>query len=200
MDTAVRQLSSHHQHQAAGNSCSPSSQQEVGARHPLQNQRLVHYSNRIQNYLHPPAAAHNSAFSNIFHPAADNHFGLLQKTHSSVEPNCPSRPSLPRRFPQWYTSPANSFSFNNPAQSSSSPHHFSQLPLGSSFAPAVSSEPSPGPQSLSMAAPGIISNAELARMQELSNSWEPEATVCRPPFRKRYRSANEFLPISRVLS
>lgn len=63
---------------------------------------------------------------------------------------------------------------------SAASHHYPQLALSNSFSSAQSTSSSPVSHTLSMAADGIIPTDDLARFQEMSNTWEPEFNVISP--------------------
>jgi hypothetical protein len=165
-------------------------QQEVGARMPPQNQRVVH-NQQHHHHLHtsqppPPVTYHPNLHHLLLH-SSHNPLTLLQKSsdplslsHSSLSSRTP--PS--RRIPRWLgcsplSCPTHSLSFTTTQPGSSAPEHFAHFALSNYCTPVVPAVTSPVPQTLSMATHGIISTDELARMQELSNNWEPEATVCK---------------------
>jgi len=152
---------------------------------PLQNQRLVH-NRQHHHHLHTAAGAHHQNLHHLLLHSSHNPLNLLQKPSSSVGLNRFSlTPRAPpsRRIPHWFGSsplscPTQSLSFTSSQPDSSAPEHFSQLALSNCCMPVTPAVPSPVPQIQSMATHGLIASDELARMQELSNNWEPEATVC----------------------
>jgi hypothetical protein len=203
------------------------SQQEVSARHPLQdnlylsNQRPLHHHHLTYHSLHPstscqPASSavaaadthHGLPSWNNTHPLLHNnnhpsssstyasannpHITLLQKPYrpqlhaeqprpSSSLPNTTRAPPQTARRVSPHNWPPTSYTTApDLTHSLSAPQHFPQLAVSTIYSAGVSSAPSPITRSLSMAAHGF-STDELARMQELSNTWEPEATVISHP-------------------
>src|ERR1700753_971076 len=118
------------------------SQQEVRARMPLQNQRLVHNQqhHHDHHHLHTPPVTHHPSIHHLLLHSSHNPLSLLQKSGSSVGLNRSSLPSATppsRRVPRWYGSsplscPTHSLSFTSPQPGSAVPHHFSQLALSNS--------------------------------------------------------------------
>lgn len=163
------------------------------------HQHQHHLDDLQQHYSTPNSYLHNLSSTPTFiqRPRSLRQFDTLRPSIVTTTTSRGPAQGLPQRqsrqsTPTWYnTLPPNlQLPLNSSLPNSSSPLSFTQLAPSNNFLTATSTATSPVIQSLRMATNGMISSDELARMQELSNTWEPEAIVNLPAHFRCFFRAN----------
>ncbi|KAF2674955.1 hypothetical protein BT63DRAFT_449942 [Microthyrium microscopicum] len=157
---------------------SQSQSQSPGSRLPSHHLDLHSHSHSLSSqsshtHQHPPATSH----------AAHSQLKLSTFHHPSVSPS--TSPHTQLHLPSSCTS---SSSHCSPVASATLHSAFAHYPVQSHFAPLHHSTPPSAQITMSMDPPFDGQDDELARMQELSNNWEPEATG--PLVSERIASSN----------